>query len=128
MASRLPKSSLVALSLGAAVMTMAMAPGGSACAQVVNEIRGGKVNVRCEGPTDNCLNPAGGSLRDAPESDTTNQPATVQAGTSPAPEPAAPVEADEPLGVEGLETVAPPTDGDTNLADKGEVPSQATQP
>ena len=93
MASRLPKSPRIALSLTVAVTAMAL--GGSAYAQNVRQMGDGKVIVRCEGPTDNCLDPAGGSLRNEAESDTTDQSAAGQPATDEAPTASAP-SADEP--------------------------------
>jgi hypothetical protein len=87
MTSRLPKSSRVALSLTVAVTAMAL--GGSAYAQARDP------NVRCEGFSDCRDSALGGSLRDAPEGDTTDQPATGQPATNA--EPASPPpSADEP--------------------------------
>ncbi|ADL01859.1 hypothetical protein [Brevundimonas subvibrioides] len=68
MASRLQTSWRLASSLVVAAMAVA----GLTYAQTVNEGQGGKVNVRCEGSTGSCLNPAGGSLRSAPA----DEPAT----------------------------------------------------
>jgi len=68
MASHLPKSSRLALSLTVAVAAMAL--GGAVQAQGL-----GDVVIRCEGSTDHCGTPAGGSLRNAPEDEATDQPA-----------------------------------------------------
>ncbi len=88
MASRLPKSSRFALSLTVAVAAMAL--GGPAWAQRADELNGGKANVRCEGSTNNCGTPAGGSLRNAPEDEAGDQTATGQAATDPEPAPSEP--------------------------------------
>ncbi len=83
MASRLLKSPRLALSLTVAVAAMAL--GGPAWAQNANEANGGKVILRCEGSTNNCGTPAGGSLRNASEDETADQPAN-----SPEPAPSGP--------------------------------------
>ncbi len=83
MASRLPKSSRFALSLTVAVAAMAV--GGPALAQRADELNGGKVVLRCEGSTNNCGTPEGGSLRNAPENE-----ATDPAATDPEPAPSEP--------------------------------------
>jgi hypothetical protein len=89
MASRLPKSSRFALSLTVAVAAMAV--GGPALAQRADELNGGKVVLRCEGSTNNCGTPEGGSLRNAPEDEATDPPAN-----NPEPAPAEPpADADE---------------------------------
>ncbi|WP_269516348.1 hypothetical protein [Brevundimonas subvibrioides] len=74
MASRLQTFPGLALSLS--VTAIAMALGGLAQAQVVNQAGTGRVIVRCEGPTANCLDPAGGSLRNATEDAPADEPAT----------------------------------------------------
>jgi len=102
MATRLPKSTLVALSLMVAVAAMAAggsayaqygdvsvpgssSPGGSlrnAPAPVATDRIGinAEMEMRCSGPT-GCSAP-GGSLRDAPLDEDTDQPATGQAATN----------------------------------------------
>lgn len=90
MTSRSQKFRRLALSLTVA----ATALGGAAHAQAVNQMGTGKVIVRCDASAGNCLDPAGGSLRNAPESDAADPPAEDQAAA--APEPAAPEPADEP--------------------------------
>ena len=118
MASRLPKSSLVALSLTVAVTAMAI--GGSAYAQQQNSTQI-ESNVRWD-PSDSRV--------------ATDQPATEEETAEPATDvsggarqPTGTVIPDEALGVaddlslstEGFEAVAPVTD--TTLNDKGEVAS-----
>ena len=89
MALRLPKSSQLALSLTVAVAAMAL--GSPVWAQSASEANGGKVNLRCEGSTNNCGTPAGGSLRNAPEDEAADQPSI-----NPEPAPSEPpAEADE---------------------------------
>ncbi len=89
MASRLPKSSRFALTLTVAVAALAI--GGPVWAQRADELNGGKANLRCEGSTNNCGTPAGGSLRDASEDEATDPPAN-----NPEPAPAEPpADADE---------------------------------
>ena len=85
MASRLQTSWGGALSLVVAVMAL----GGSASAQTANEGQGGKVNVRCEGSTGNCLNPAGGSLRNAAADEPATPPSATPADEAPEDAPAA---------------------------------------
>ena len=89
MALRLPKSSQLALSLTVAVAAMAL--GSPVWAQSASEANGGKVILRCEGSTNNCGTPAGGSLRNAPEDEAGDQPSI-----NPEPAPSEPpAEADE---------------------------------
>jgi len=77
MTSRLPKSSLVALSLTVAVTAMAL--GGSAYAQAR------QLYTRSTSPGGSLLNASpGGSIRNAPASDFTDQAATEEETAEPA--------------------------------------------
>lgn len=89
MTSRLPKSSLVALSLTVAVTTMAL--GGSAYAQTGNQpgtLTGrmlGEASVSNPGgPTFSGALSPGGSIRNLPASDFTDQAATEEEAAEPA--------------------------------------------
>ncbi len=91
MTSRLPKSSRVALSLTVAVTAMAL--GGSAYAQDA----GGDVNV--SSPS------TGGSLRNTPASDFTDQAATEEETAEPATDEAPPADEPQAEADEGTNTI-----------------------
>ena len=102
MGSRLPKHALVALSLTIAVTIMAF--GGSALAQGGGP--GVQPNLRLPAPA------AGGSLRDEPENEATDQPATQEEAVEPASNEAHPASA--PSADE------PPADAHNETADESE--------
>jgi hypothetical protein len=93
MTSRSQKFRRLALSLTVAATATAL--GGAAHAQAVNQMGTGKVIVRCDASAGNCLDPAGGSLRNAPESDAADPPAEDQAAAEPEPADEPPADVDE---------------------------------